>query len=87
MGLHVQVHEWIDREIAAFKPAFWAGDVYLDENKVLFRAVGEGKVRKQSWWTFIFNMCKVFKLFKQAEQDILPEGSNTNVRLLTICSC
>ena len=61
----------------AFHANFWAGDLYLDVNKDLLRAVGEGKVRRQSWIFFFRNIRKVFKLFKEAEEDFTPEGSNS----------
>ena len=46
----------------------------------MYRALGEGKVLKQSWWTFFRNLAKVFKMFDEAKKDTTPEGSNTNVR-------
>lgn len=36
------VHEWIDREIAAFVPAYWGGDVYHDADQAFYKLFGEG---------------------------------------------
>lgn len=42
------VHEAVDREIAAFAPEFWGGPLYCDQDKALYRAFGEGKLRTAS---------------------------------------
>ena len=38
------LHENLPEEVAAFKPEFWPGDLYLDTEKAFFAAVGGGKV-------------------------------------------
>lgn len=43
------VHEWIDREIAAFVPTYWGGDVYHDADRAFYKLFGEnGTVRTAS---------------------------------------
>ncbi|KAI8465304.1 MAG: R53.5-related protein [Monoraphidium minutum] len=45
------VHEWIDREIAAFHtPEYWPGDIYFDADKAFYKAFSEDgqSVRTQS---------------------------------------
>lgn len=77
------MHEWLKGEVSAFKK-FWSGELYLDVNKDMYRAMGNGKLLKQSWWTFFCNMCTVFKKFDVEEKGILPEGSSTKV---CVCMC
>ncbi|KAF8058031.1 prxl2a [Scenedesmus sp. PABB004] len=42
------VHEWIDREIAAFAPAFWGGEVFFDKDKAFYKLFGQGSLRTGS---------------------------------------
>lgn len=45
------VHEWIDREVAAFHTdAFWPGELYHDPERAFYKAFSEGgdRVRTQS---------------------------------------
>ncbi|WIA33384.1 hypothetical protein OEZ86_006520 [Tetradesmus obliquus] len=42
------VHEWIDREINAFVPEYWAGDIYHDADKAFYKAFGQGELRTAS---------------------------------------
>eukprot|EP00878_Enallax_costatus_P017368 GHUV01018241.1.p1 GENE.GHUV01018241.1~~GHUV01018241.1.p1 ORF type:complete len:174 (+),score=25.14 GHUV01018241.1:166-687(+) len=39
------VHEWIDREVNAFVPAYWGGEIYHDVGKAFYRTFGHGQVR------------------------------------------
>jgi len=41
------VHEWMDAEVAAFKP-YWPGAVYLDKDKQLFKFIGGGALLQAS---------------------------------------
>lgn len=42
------LHEWKDREVAAFAPAYWGGDLYYDEAKAFYAAVHGGSVKRAS---------------------------------------
>lgn len=42
------VHEWIEREITAFHPAYWGGELYHDADKTFYKALGQGSLRTQS---------------------------------------
>lgn len=39
------VHQALPAEIAAFQPQYWGGPLYLDAEKALYRALGDGTVR------------------------------------------
>lgn len=39
------VHQALPAEIAAFQPQYWGGPLYLDADKALYRALGDGTVR------------------------------------------
>ena len=38
------LHENLPDEVAAFKPAFWPGELYLDKDLAFFAALGGGEV-------------------------------------------
>lgn len=42
------VHEWKEREVAAFAPEYWGGPIYWDEQKAFYAAVHGGSVKKGS---------------------------------------
>lgn len=39
------VHQALQAEISAFQPQYWGGPLYLDADKALYRALGDGTVR------------------------------------------
>jgi len=45
VALAAVVHEAVDREVAAFSPAFWGGPLFCDADKALYRAFGDGSLR------------------------------------------
>lgn len=55
----LQVHTWVPGEVAAFSPDNWGGDIFLDRDKAIYRAIGEGKVRKQPLWKVVANFCTI----------------------------
>lgn len=57
------IHEWIDREVSAFSPQYWGGELYLDENKVFNAAVHGGKIKKG-------NMLDMLNPFSRAWKNI-----------------
>ncbi|KAK9818166.1 hypothetical protein WJX72_008085 [[Myrmecia] bisecta] len=61
------VHEWLPAEAAAFKPAYWGGELYLDEEKQLFKALGGGQLRKGSHLTLLNPRSSVWKNVKEAK--------------------
>eukprot|EP00775_Hariotina_reticulata_P005476 gene5476-5711_t len=42
------VHEWIDREINAFVPEYWGGEIYQDTDKAFYKVFGDGQLRTGS---------------------------------------
>eukprot|EP00891_Asterochloris_glomerata_P000335 jgi/Astpho2/335/Aster-x0917 len=75
----VVVHEFLQTEIQAFAPAFWAGEVLYDKDKAVFQALGNGKIRKGSMLTFLNPWNRVYKNTSEARQEVtgkqgLPQG-------------
>ena len=62
-------------EVKAFQPAFWGGELYLDIDKAFYREVGSGKLRKGSWFKFLFTLCHLMSLEKEAIKTV-PEAGN-----------
>lgn len=48
VGLVCVIHEWLDREVAAFAPAYWGGRLLLDADRAFNAAVHGGTVKKGS---------------------------------------
>jgi hypothetical protein len=40
------LHEWKEREVEAFAPEYWGGELYLDEAKAFYAAVHGGAVKR-----------------------------------------
>ena len=79
-SLCLQLHELLPNEVKAFQPAFFGGEVFLDVSKAFYKEVGEGKIRKGSWLSFIWNIFSLRK--KQLEaQKTVDEANNTVVGL------
>jgi len=64
------VHEGIKPEIEAFRNEFWPGPLYLDEDKALYRAIGEGKVRKGSILSMLNPFGQVWKNARKVSSDV-----------------
>ena len=76
-----QVFEWIKAEVNAFKPTFWGGEVLLDKNMDMYKALGQGKVRKLSIMTFLFGqLCCMVPQYKEAKKIVPESESNFAVR-------
>lgn len=47
------LHEEVTAEVAEFKSDFWPGELYLDETKAVYAALGGGAVRRGSLLSFL----------------------------------
>jgi hypothetical protein len=47
------LHEALPEQVAEFKADFWPGELYLDETKAVFKAVGGGSIRRGSLLAFL----------------------------------
>lgn len=47
------LHEALPEQVAEFKADFWPGELYLDETKAVFTAVGGGSLRRGSLIAFL----------------------------------
>lgn len=76
----LQVHEWLPNEVTAFKPKFWRGDLFLDKEKAVYKALGGGKVLKGSWVRFFCcALCCLTGKYKEAKAIAPDSEQNVNV--------
>jgi AhpC/TSA antioxidant enzyme len=61
------LHEALPDQVAEFSAEHWKGELYLDETKVLYAAVGGGSVRKGSLAWFANPFSRIWKNAKAAE--------------------
>lgn len=73
----VLFHEWIQREIDAFRPKFWKSDVYYDFEKGFYKALGGGKIRKGSLGTFLNPFSR---FWKNARRALARVGDDHNLK-------
>eukprot|EP00199_Chlamydomonas_sp_CCMP681_P006361 CAMPEP_0119107952 /NCGR_PEP_ID=MMETSP1180-20130426/12600_1 /TAXON_ID=3052 ORGANISM="Chlamydomonas cf sp, Strain CCMP681" /NCGR_SAMPLE_ID=MMETSP1180 /ASSEMBLY_ACC=CAM_ASM_000741 /LENGTH=200 /DNA_ID=CAMNT_0007093505 /DNA_START=44 /DNA_END=646 /DNA_ORIENTATION=- len=66
------VHEWRDREVAAFAPEYWAGPVYHDLDKVFYKALNGGEVLKGSSLGLLNPLSDVWKRI-MAARKLVPD--------------
>lgn len=64
------VHEWIEREVKAFTPEYWAGPVYLDTTKQLYKLLHGGEVRKGSLAAFLNPFSQAWKNVRAAKKEV-----------------
>lgn len=61
VNLILTVHEWKQREIDAFAPAYWGGPVYYDPERNFYAAAHNGQVELASSWTLLNPISKGFR--------------------------
>ena len=54
------LHEELPEQVAEFKADFWPGELYLDETKAVFAAVGGGSVRRGSLLSFLNPLSRIW---------------------------
>ncbi|DBA92526.1 TPA: hypothetical protein ACH3X1_002757 [Trebouxia sp. C0004] len=64
------VHQMPKLELEAFKPAYWDGEVYLDQSKDLFVLAGGGQLRRGSQLTFFNPFSSVWKTAIAAKNTV-----------------
>ena len=78
------VHEWIDREIDAFRPEYWGGPLFFDEGKAFYKAVHGGTLRKGSLLALLNPFGEAWRNGKRAQASGLVKESNLNGDGLTL---
>lgn len=70
------LHEWKEREVEAFSPAYWGGDLYFDEAKAFYATVHGGTVKKGSLLELANPFGRAWKNMKRAKQAGNVKDSN-----------
>ncbi|CAL8462490.1 g2023 [Coccomyxa elongata] len=70
------VHEGLPAEIKAFWPDYWPGELYLDTDKKLYKALGNGKLRKGSLLWFLNPFSVIWQHAREAKEVHKIEDSN-----------
>ncbi|MEW5315803.1 MAG: hypothetical protein WDW38_007208 [Sanguina aurantia] len=70
VGMVCVVHEWIQREVTAFTPAFWGGQVYHDIGKDFYKVLGGGNVVSGSLLPFLNPFSESWKKVREAQKNI-----------------
>ncbi|PRW57143.1 hypothetical protein C2E21_3832 [Chlorella sorokiniana] len=68
------LHEWIDREVDAFRPEYWGGELYYDQDKAFYAAVHGGKPARASLLQLLSPT--VWRAGKRAKESGLVKESN-----------
>jgi len=61
------LHENIPEEVDAYHPAYWPGEIYLDQEKTFFKALHGGQLAKGSILSFLNPFSQVWKNAKQSK--------------------
>lgn len=70
------LHEWKDREVEAFSPAFWGGELYYDAAKNFHAAVHGGKVKKGNIIDLLNPFSRAWKNMRRAKESGKVADSN-----------
>lgn len=70
-------------EISAFLKENWGGELYLDRERQVYRALGDGKLRKQSFFAIIRNFPALRKKVLAAQEQAPGIG---NIMHMTVSS-
>ena len=60
------LHEEREEQVAEFKSEFWPGELFLDETKEVFKAVGGGQVRRGSLLAFLNPFSRIWCALRAA---------------------
>ena len=70
------LHEWRDREVEAFYPAYWGGELYFDEAKNFHATVHGGKVRRGNVLDLLNPFSRAWKNMRRAKEGGKVKDSN-----------
>lgn len=70
------LHEWRDKEVQAYHPAYWGGELYYDEEKAFHAAVHGGKVRKGNVVDLLNPFSQAWKNMRRAKASNTVQESN-----------
>lgn len=72
------LHENLPEEVAAFKPAFWPGELYLDKDLAFFAALGEGKPRQLSMLSLLNPFGQAMKNYGRSKKTVSESNLTGN---------
>ena len=70
------LHEWREKEVQAYHPAYWGGELYFDEAKAFHAAVHGGKVRKGNVMDLLNPFSQAWKNMRRAKASNTVQDSN-----------
>ncbi|KAJ9514469.1 hypothetical protein QJQ45_016199 [Haematococcus lacustris] len=70
ISMNCVVHEWREREIEAFAPAYWPGPLYHDVDKAFYKALGGGQVVKGSSLSLLNPFSSTWARIRKAQQQV-----------------
>lgn len=76
MRLVCVLHEWKEREVEAFYPEYWGGELYYDESKAFYAAVHGGQVKKGSLLALLNPFGRAFSNMKRSKKAGQVKDSN-----------
>jgi len=76
------VHEWIDREINAFLPDYWGGEIYHDVDKAFYKVFGEGNVRTSGSWSLLNPLSPIWARIRAANKRVKDSNLNGESSIL-----
>ena len=74
----LQVHELLPNELKQFR-AFWPGEAYLDINKLMYKELGQGHVRRMSALQMCLSIVKSALIFRACQLAEPEAVSNLKV--------
>lgn len=74
----LQVHELLPNELKQFR-AFWPGEAYLDINKLMYKELGQGHVRRMSALQMCLSVVKSALIFRACQLAEPEAVSNLKV--------
>jgi AhpC/TSA antioxidant enzyme len=70
------LHEWRDKEVEAFHPAYWGGELYFDEAKNFHAAVHGGKIKRGNVLDLLNPFSRAWKNMRRARESNTVKDSN-----------
>jgi len=64
------LHEWLPKEVEAFAPEYWGGELYFDQTKAFYKALGGGTVQRGSLLWFLNPFSQIWSNGKRAKQTV-----------------
>jgi hypothetical protein len=78
------LHEWIDREVAAYAPEYWGGELYYDSAKAFHAAVHDGRLAKGNVFDIMNPFGRAWKNMRRVKAAAEVKDSNLHGDGLTL---